>query len=165
MKGSREVTSTWYVCSVVKPANGVSILAEKSRGPSIYHGHGPYVNYSFPRSPAECSAVPLCRGWYGRRYRCRGRRLPLVIGRPRRICMAQVTYILGPSSDPGHPSRSSRRRRHCRPRWVVANDGGSFFTMLVIPGAGRNRGFPPTLRSSAGLISRGGEEANHWEQG
>ena len=139
MNGSGEVTSTWYVCSVVRPAKRVSMLAEKELRAAYIAWPGPYVNYPFPRSPAECSAVPLCRGWYGRRYSRRGRRLSLVIGRPRCICMAQVTNILGPSSDPGHPSRCSRRRRHCRPRWVVVNDGGSFFTMLVIGGAGRNR--------------------------
>ena len=96
------------------------------------NGQRPYANYSFSRSPAECSAISLCRQRYGRRYRRRSCRLRLVISRARRIYMAQVTNILGTSADPGHPSRSSRRRRHGRPRWVVGNDGGGVFAMLVI---------------------------------
>jgi hypothetical protein len=43
----------------------------------------------------------------------------------------------GPSADSDHPSRSSRRRHHCRPSWVVGNDGGSVFPMLVIVGVKR----------------------------
>ena len=101
----------------------------------ISNGHRSYVNYVFPRSTAGCSAVSLCRRRYGRKYRRRGRRLPLVIDRTRRIYMEKVANILGPSADSGHPSRSSRRRRHCRPSWVVGNDGGSVFPLLLIVGA------------------------------
>ena len=96
--------------------------------------HQPYVNYVFPRSTAECSAVSLCRRRYGRRYRRRGRRLPIIIDRAQRIYLEQVSKIWVLSADSDHPSRSSRRRRHCRLRWLVSNDGGSVFSVLVIVG-------------------------------
>ena len=112
-------------------SNGSATLPLRRQGGI---GHWPYVNYAIPGRPAECSPASLCRRRYGRRYRRRDRRLPLVIDRARRVYMEQVKNMLGPSADSNHPSRSSRRRHHCRPSWVVGNDGGSVFPMLVIVG-------------------------------
>ena len=104
----------------------------------------PYVNHFSSRSPAKPSAVSLCRRRLPRRYRRRARGLPLDIDRARRIYMAQVANILGASADPGHSSRSRRRGRQCRLRWVVGNHGGGVLTMRLILGGGAEQGSPPT---------------------
>ncbi len=46
--------------------------------------------------------------------------------------MEQVNQTPGLSAASVHPSRSSRGRRHCRPSWVVGNDGDIVFSVLVI---------------------------------
>ena len=115
----------------------------RERHPQPHHlkayrnGHRLYVHCSFSRTPAECSVVSLRRLRYGSRYHHRGRRLSLGIDCDRRIYVEQVTKILGTAADLGHPSHSSRRRRHCRPSWVVGNDAGSVFAMRVILGLER----------------------------
>ncbi len=122
----------------------------------IGNGLRPYVNYGFPRSTAECSAVSLCRRRYGRRYRRRGRRLPIIIDRARRIYLEQVSKIWVLSADSDHPSRSSRRRRHCRPSWVVGNDGSSVFPMLLIVGVKRNKGLHQrNIRQASSSVGAG----------
>ncbi len=59
----------------------------------------PNGNLDFPRNPAECSALSLFRHRYGRRYRRRGRRLPIIMDRTRRIYLEQIKHIPGPLAD------------------------------------------------------------------